>query len=180
MTERRFDKYPQMSRLVRLMGVGQRDAVAHWHRVLTTALEGYLPHAKQEVKMAWGNRQFQRIAKEGATIALDSWLLTMREVSALIVDPGAADWCCAPGMMAAPDPCPQHGYDPSEKYEIGTIIERVAKAQDGFALGRERAVCVQAFGSGEGEVEWVSLERGKFLSPNDLWPNDGWVVVGRA
>jgi hypothetical protein len=175
---KRYDQYPQLGRLVRAMSDEGRQLVAQWHRVLTTGLEGYISRAKENVLSAWEEAALPeaglRPAGHAVEKCLREWLNVMRDVAGIIVDPSEADWCCKPGMMVHPDPCPQHGYDPTKDYELGTVIQRVV---DGV---RERAVCVQAFGSDEGEVEWVSLERGNFLTPNDLWPSDGWTVIGRV
>jgi hypothetical protein len=177
MSERRYAQYPQLAAQLRAMTPEARELVAHWHRILTTALEGFVPSAKREALERFGD-----LARVGAGFGVERWLTVMRDVAAIIVDPSEADWCCKPGMLAHPAPCPQHGYDATKDYEPGTVIERPVVVHEGdvVAQGRERAVCVQAFGEAEGEVEWVSLERGNFLTPNDLWPTDGWRVVGHV
>jgi len=167
MAEKRFDKYPQISRLVQAMTPEGRELVAHWHRVLITALEGYAPQAKKEARESWG-----MLAGKGAEMALSAWLRVMREVAGTIVDPKAADWCCAPGMLASPNPCPQHGFHPDRDYEPGVIIERM----DGGV--RERAVKVRHMN----DLGWwrsIDLPAMYDQARGDL-DDGGWVVVGRA
>jgi hypothetical protein len=165
---KRYDQYPQMSRLVRAMSDEGRELVAHWHRVLTTALEGYLPHAVREAqeRMSPGGK-----AGLGAEIAIQSWLNVMREVAAILVDPSEADWCCKPGMLASPDPCPQHGYDPARGYELGTVLSR---SEGGMT---ERAVAVAG---DDGILVWRSVERDWVYTWVELRDMGGWMVVGRA
>lgn len=171
MAERRYDKYPSISRDVRLMSETDRAAVAKWHRVLTTALEGYLPHAKEEAISVFTEGDGQWAAGEGARVAVQAWLTTMREVAAIIVDPSVADWCCKPGMEAYPERCPQHGFDPKVQYELGTIIQRP------YGEGRERAVMVRD--DSEAPHPWVSVEFPTRYNWVDLKVGV-WSVVGRV
>lgn len=109
---RRYDQYPQLAAQLRKMSPEGRELVARWHRILTTALEGYIPAAKREVSGAlYADGMLQSAAGEGAGMALTSWLRVMRDAAVIIDDPSEADWCCKPGMLAHPQPCPQHGDD---------------------------------------------------------------------
>jgi hypothetical protein len=177
MAKRRFDKYPQLSRLVQAMSPEGRELVAHWHRVLTTALEGYLPHVSGEAADLYPTGlsiragELRRAASQGAVAAVQGWLRTMREVAGIISDPSSADWCCAPGMLADPEPCPQHGFHPDREYEPGTIIER------DYVDGKEKAVCVPR---GEDEaLYWRSLRFPMEYDARELAAGR-WKVVGRA
>jgi hypothetical protein len=108
---RRYAQYPQLAAKLREMSPWGRELVAQWHRILTTALEGYIPVAQREAKELCSFIDQRGAAEYGAGWALESWLRVMRDVAAIIVDPSEADWCCKPGMLASPDPCPQHGGD---------------------------------------------------------------------
>lgn len=185
MVEKRYEEYPQIARLVRTMTPEGREVVAHWHRVLTTALEGFIPSAKKEVTE--GLRGLvpvseRRAATGAAGSALISWLRVMRNVAGIIADPVEGDWCCQRGMLASPEPCPQHGYHHGQNYELGTVIEKVddGSAVPGGRMKMERAICVQAFGADdENDKEWVSITHGYFLSKWEL-AESAWKVVGRA
>lgn len=108
---RRYDQYPQLAAQLRKMSPEGRELVARWHRILTTALEGYIPHAKREAFDALEAmaQPGAKAAGYGAELATTAWLNVMRNVAAIIVDPSEAEWCCKPGMLASPGPCPQHG-----------------------------------------------------------------------
>lgn len=168
---KRYEEYPQLARLVRAMTPEGRDLVAHWHRVLMTALEGYIPHAKNEVKQTWDTVGLQNAAKEGAETALQAWLGTMRKVAATVVDPAEGDWCCKLGMMTAPSPCPQHGFHPGQDYPLGTTLERV------YGEGRERAVKV--YDNSEDPHPWRSVEFPLSYKDKDLVGGE-WRVVGHV
>lgn len=109
---RRYDQYPQLAAKLREMSPWGRELVAQWHRILTTALEGYIPAAKREAaETLYANDMLRCAAQEGTEFGLNNWLRVMRDVAAVIVEPSEADWCCKSGMLASPDPCPQHGGD---------------------------------------------------------------------
>lgn len=167
---KRYEEYPQLARLVRRMSPDGRDLVAHWHRVVTTALEGYIPHAKNEVKQTWGTVGLQKAAKAGAETALQAWLGTMRKVAAIIVDPSEGDWCCKLGMMTSPAPCPQHGFDVAALYDEGTIIERE------YGEGKENAVYVR---SDEAQSVWRSVQFPLTYSTAEV-ATGRWRVVGHV
>lgn len=172
---RKYGKYPHLERLLRAMSPEGRELVAHWHRVLTTALEGYLPHAMRGAKETYGGKDIglcQPAAALGAQVGLQSWLNTMRDVAAIIVDPSAADWCCKPGMLASPEPCPQHGFDVRVLYDNGTIIERV---EPGTQDTRERCVHIDSSRGGK----WVSVTYGHVYDQEDMETSQ-WTVVGHV
>lgn len=105
---RRYDQYPQLAAQLRKMSLEGRQFIAIWHRILITALEGYIPQAKRElVDLAF--EKLQPAVGQATEAALGGWLRVMLDVAAIIVDPSEADWCCKLGMLASPDPCPQHG-----------------------------------------------------------------------
>lgn len=162
---RRYEEYPQLARLVRAMSDDGRELVAHWHRVVTTALEGYIPHSKREV----GERMGQA-ARLGAGAGLEGWLTTMRKVAELVDAGGAGDWCCKRGMMADPRPCPQHDFDVRVLYDEGTIIER------DYGHGKENAVYVR---SDEVQNVWRSVQFPLTYSTVDIGKGR-WRVVGRV
>lgn len=167
---RRYDQYPQLAAQLREMSPWGRELVAQWHRVLTTALEGYIPAAKRECNESMGPA-----ARLGAGWALERWLIVMRDVAAVIVDPSEADWCCKPGMLASPNPCPQHGFDISRDYELGTIIRRT------YGHGQEHAVCVLVEGelTGEKVRRWRSVEFSLSYDRSKV-AQGNWTVVGRV
>lgn len=170
---RRYEEYPQLARLVRAMSPEGRELVAHWHRVLTTALEGYIPHAEREVKATWGNQAMKRVGAEGAELGLAGWLNVMRKVAELVDSGGAGDWCCKPGMLASPNSCPQHGYDSQKEgsYELGTIIRRP------YGEGSERAVKV--YDNSSVPFPWRSVEFPLSYNWADLRQGQ-WTVIGRV
>lgn len=169
--DKKYEEYPQLARLVRAMSPEGRELVAHWHRVLTTALEGYIPHAKNEAKETWGTIGLQKAAKGGAETALQAWLNVMRKVAGIIVDPSEGDWCCKFGMMASPSPCPQHGFHADQEYPLGTVIERA------YGHGRERAVNV--CGTEQGRHVWRSVEFPLSYQAREL-VQGSWRVVGHV
>lgn len=172
---RRFDKYPKIAQLVRKMTPDTRDEVRRWHTFLLTALEGYQPHSEKQAEELYpGNFSgpLRASAAEGARGAVRAWINVMRDVGGLLVDPSAADWCCAPGMKAHPEPCPQHGFHASRRYETGTVFAR----QYGL-LPYERVVRAVCDGS---SVGWFSIDFGRWLSQEEMTRKGaGWTCMGR-
>lgn len=171
---RRYDQYPLISAALRDMSDGQRQTVAYWHGMLITALEGYVPRTVKEVKIPYDGK-FQtgmmNAAAEGAEMALNGWLRTMRDVAGIVIDPSEADWCCKPGMLASPDPCPQHGFDPTGNYDLGTVIERE------YGDGKQRAVYV--ISDNIGNRVWRVVDMPLEYTWSEV-VHGGWTVVGRA
>jgi hypothetical protein len=172
---KRYEQFPEMARLVRVMSPEGRELVAHWHRVLLTALEGAVPQLSAEtvaaLKDAGFNEQEAHIGSGSAQGALEAWLKVMRDVAAIVSDPSKGDWCCKRGMMVSPNRCPQHGFDPKVKYELGTIIQRQ------YGESRERAVMVRD--DSESPHPWVSVEFPLRYNWSDLYAGQ-WTVVGRV
>jgi hypothetical protein len=166
-----------MARLVRVMSDAQRETVAHWHRTLTTGLEGAVPQLKRETAEALTGAGLTgseaAAAAGGAEGGLLAWLRTMRQVAELLADPSPGDWCCKPGMLADPRPCPQHGYLPGQdsSYELGTIIRRA------YGHGEERAVKV--YDDSDYPHPWRSVEFPLSYNSEDLTKGH-WTVVGRV
>lgn len=167
---RRYEEYPQLARLVRAMSDEGRELVAHWHRVLTTALEGYAATVGKVVAEAYADSRDKSIAQWGSEKSAREWLRVMRSVAELVDEGGAGDWCCKPGMLASPDPCPQHGFNRRRDYELGTIISRPYGC-----LPKEHAVCVRQ-GSGKA---WHSIEFPLIYNAHELSLGN-WTVVGRV
>lgn len=170
---KRFEEYPQLARQLRKMSPEGRELVAVWHRVLNTALDGFIPHAKREVKQGWGTIGLQKAATGGAEAALLAWLDVMRKIAALIADPSEGDWCCKVGMMTHPHPCPQHGYHPDLEptYPLGTLIRRP------YGEGIERAVKV--YDDSDNPHPWRSIEFPMSYNWKDL-SQGTWTVMGYA
>lgn len=171
MSDKRYTQYPNLAALVREMSPEGRELVAHWHRVLTTGLEGYRNHVPEEARQLAATPEERLIAVMAADAAVQGWLNTMRDVAGIIVDPAEGDWCCKRGMMASPDPCPQHDFDKRVLYDEGTIIERE------YGEGTEKAVCVhvdtgltQHWRSVRFSLEYTTAEVGQ----------GRWKVVGRV
>lgn len=176
---RRYEEYPQLARLVRAMSDEGRELVAHWNLVLLRALEGYVPKAREQAREALADQPdldeaTRAIAEHGVAIGLAGWATVMREVGALIVDP-SGDWCCKRGMLAHPDPCPQHGFDVRVLYYKGTVIERKAVSTTSSGVDAERAIRVE---SGAGD-RWVSITTGEDYRQASMASSE-WRVVGRA
>jgi hypothetical protein len=171
MSDKRYEKYPNIARSLRAMTDEGRGVVAHWHRVLTTALEGYKAHVVEEARQVATTPEERLAATMAAEAAVAGWLNTMREVAGIIVDPSVGDWCCKPGMLASPTPCPQHGWRLEEDYPLGTVI-----ARPDAVYGEERAVVVA---NGSVGVVWVSVEYGVEYQRENL-VDGGWVVVARV
>lgn len=176
MSERRYDQYPTIARSLRAMTPEGRQLVAHWHRILTTALEGAIPAMKTQalagmLETAECSLSEAHAASGGAEGALTGWLRVMRDVAGIIVDPSEADWCCKPGMLAHPEPCPQHGFDPKQTYELGTVIRRP------YGEGWERAVKV--YDNSESPCPWRSIEYPFYYNWAEL-RGGNWTVVGRV
>jgi hypothetical protein len=182
---RRYDEYPDMARLVRAMSDGQRDSVAHWHRTLITGLEGAVPRLKRETADTLVGQGLtlaeSAAAAGGAEGALTAWLRVMRSVAELLADARPGDWCCKPGMMASPAPCPQHGFFADREYELGTTIERYDQrtAVPGGRMKKERAVYV-VNSTVHDERLWRSVESARAYSDEEIVRAGGWTVVGRV
>jgi hypothetical protein len=173
---KRYGRYPQLERLVRAMSDEGRELVAHWNLVLLRALEGYVPKAREQAREALAdqpdlNAAAKASAVHGVGIGLAGWATIMREIGEIIVDPSEADWCCKRGMLAHPNPCPQHDFDARVLYDEGTVIERE------YGEGTEKAVCVngdtgltQHWRSVRFALEYTTAEVGE----------GRWKVVGRV
>lgn len=108
MNEKRFAKYPTLLKLAQEMSEDGRKLVRSWHTALTSGLEGYAGHVRKEFAKEWSAEESRL-----AVFVVESWLKTMREVSGVLSDTRDADWCCQHGMLAYPQPCPQHGGAPA-------------------------------------------------------------------
>lgn len=173
---RTYDKYPHISQSLRAMTDEGRQLVAHWHRVLTTALEGYKAHVAVEARHVGATADEKLVASMAADAAVQGWLNTMRDVAGIIVDPSEADWCCAPGMMAYPESCPQHGYDPKKEaeYPPGTVLRSVVK------VGGVAERVVKVVDRSESPCPWVSVDYTVRYNWAGLVKASGWVVAGRV
>lgn len=171
MTERRFDRYPKIVEMLARMTPEGRELVRVWHLMMVEAFERFAVHTRQEAKKPWGTSAENLAASAGAGLACTTWGNVLNQVSALFATPEHAEWCCAPGMMASPNPCPQHGWSPEGEYPIGTLITRPDAVN-----GRERAVRVWEAAN---VSMWVSIDCGCDYLPHDL-VGGGWTVVGNV
>lgn len=102
---KRYDQFPQLAAMARDMSHEGLALVTAWHRVLTQGLAAFVQGFGKEARAQHWEPQEALAAVE----ALRLWLGVMQDVAGVLVDRRPADWCCKKGMMAAPDPCPQHG-----------------------------------------------------------------------
>lgn len=101
---KRYDQFPQLAAMAREMSHEGLALVTAWHRVLVAGLDAFITGFGKEARSSHWEAEEAAAAVE----ALMLWARVMRDVMGVLVDRRPADWCCKKGMMAAPDPCPQH------------------------------------------------------------------------
>ena len=98
---KRFARYPSLAARIRSYTDDQRMAVRGFHHAMIDGLRSFLQAWPSEAKSLG-------LDVTGGQSALGAWLRTQEDVAGVITDPREADWCCARGMAAWPEPCPQH------------------------------------------------------------------------
>lgn len=106
--KKRYDRFPRLAEMVRRLSPEGRELIRMWHQATKEGFARFAEAAPREAGTAFTRGRESRAAYAGAQIALRGWGKTMEDLAEVISDPREADWCCPLGMMAAPDPCPQH------------------------------------------------------------------------
>jgi hypothetical protein len=106
----RYERYPRLATMLRGISPFSRELLRNWHAAQLLAFTNYADQAPQEAAAMYEGGGSRGIAREAVTVVCTGWRRVMADVAELIENPGdGTGWCCPPGMMAHPDPCPQHG-----------------------------------------------------------------------
>lgn len=108
-----YDRYPRLAAYVRGLEGGEQVAVRTWHAFMLDGLRQFRQAYPTEGKLL-GNDSKENAA--GVT-ALLAFIKVLEQVDEVLADLRPADWCCPGGMMAHPEPCPQHARPP----ELGDV-----------------------------------------------------------